>query len=129
MIRKKGQAMQRTMTGLAAAIAMLAAGTAYGADDSRLAYNGHEQMRQGHLASAEIYLKKAVAINPTNGNALLNLGVVCHKTDRSAAAGNLFRKILAIDAGGVLSISGDSRNIGSSLIDMARNNLAQLGNP
>ena len=124
---RKARAMRKHIIGLAMAVMMLAAGTAHAADDHRLAYDGYEKMRAGDLAAAERYFKRALRRNPNNGNALLNLGVVYHKTERSEAACKLFEKILALDSRGIISISADSRNLGSSLAQMARNNLALLG--
>ena len=119
--------MKKNIIGLAIVIMILAAGAAYGANDHSLAFEGYQQMRQGNLKMAVKLFKKALRANPHNGNALLNLGVVFHKTDRSEAACRLFKKILKLNARGIVTISGHQQHIGTSLADMARKNLKLLG--
>ena len=73
--------------GAALALALLSSACSlFQSEDVRLAHAGAEAMAAGDYATAEVRFMEAVAINPANTPALLNLGVVYQNTGRAEKA-------------------------------------------
>jgi tetratricopeptide (TPR) repeat protein len=73
--------------GAALALALLtSACSLFQSEDVRLAHEGAEAMAMGNYAMAEARFQEAIAINPANTPALLNLGVVYQNTGRDVQA-------------------------------------------
>ncbi len=96
------------------------------ANDQRLADLGFAAIAEGNLGLAETYLDAALAINPNNPYALLNLGVVYQHTGRMPAARKLYNKLTVLDPPDAAVTATRERQVGTRLVDIARSNLAQL---
>ena len=95
-------------------------------NDQRLADLGFAAIAEGNLGLAETYLDAALAINPNNPYALLNLGVVYQHTGRMPAARRLYNKLTVLDPPDTAVTATRERQVGTRLVDIARSNLAQL---
>ncbi|MEE8273917.1 MAG: tetratricopeptide repeat protein, partial [Alphaproteobacteria bacterium] len=95
-------------------------------NDQRLADLGFAAITEGNLGLAETYLDAALAINPNNPYALLNLGVVYQHTGRMPAARKLYNKLTVLDPPDTAVTATRERQVGTRLVDIARSNLAQL---
>ena len=95
-------------------------------NDQRLADLGFAAIAEGNLGLAETYLDAALAINPNNPYALLNLGVVYQHTGRMPAARKLYNKLTVLDPADTAVTATRERQVGTRLVDIARSNLAQL---
>ncbi len=95
-------------------------------NDQRLADLGYKAILENRLGEAETRLNSALAINPHNPYALLNLGVVYQTTGRYAEARKLYRKVIALNPD-ARAISATRKNhVGLGLAEIARANLAQI---
>ncbi|WP_139181417.1 SPOR domain-containing protein [Thiohalomonas denitrificans] len=63
-----------------------------------LSDKGYHAMVAGDMEKAETLLTQAVAENPNNPHALLNLGALYHNTDRAEEAVPLYERVLEIVA-------------------------------
>ncbi|MFQ5786307.1 MAG: tetratricopeptide repeat protein [Alphaproteobacteria bacterium] len=95
-------------------------------NDQRLADLGFAAIAGGNLGLAETYLDAALAINPNNPYALLNLGVVYQHTGRRPEARKLYTKLIVIDPPDTAVTATREHQIGTRLVDIARSNLERL---
>ncbi|MFQ5783341.1 MAG: tetratricopeptide repeat protein [Alphaproteobacteria bacterium] len=95
-------------------------------NDQRLADLGYAAIAAGNLTLAETHLNSALAINPHNPYALLNLGVVYQSTGRAAEAQALYRKVIALNPAATAITATRENHIGLGLVEIAHNNLAGL---
>jgi Flp pilus assembly protein TadD len=94
--------------------------------DTQLANEGFEYLNQGNMAGAENYLNQALAENPNNPYALLNLGVVYMRTGRGEQARGLFNKVIELDPKDIVARSNGPGEVGKTLADLAKDNLKAL---
>ena len=96
------------------------------ATDMELANLGFEALSQGKYGDAESYLDKALAANPNNPYALLNLGVICQNTKRFKKARRLYEKVIQLNPTVIVDRSNEPGKAGKTLVDLARENLQRL---
>ena len=68
--------------------------------DMKLTNQGSEAIYENDYKSAEKYLDEALALNPENPYALLNMGVVYENTGRKEQAITMYQKVIEIDPKG-----------------------------
>jgi len=98
---------------------------------ARLVALGYDNLVRGDYATAESYYRKALLLEPDNPYALLNLGVIAQRTGRREEAADLYRRVIFQNASQPAVVSTAPDQVGRSLADIARANLAELldGNP
>lgn len=128
-LREKGGIMKRYKN-IVLLLVVFTAGCATGQralyNEPSLVNQGFEAIRQGKYVYAESFLEKALAINPKDPYALLNLGVVYQNTKRPIQARILYEKVIELNSGEIVdrgSIKGKARR---SLVDVAKDNLQKL---
>jgi len=94
--------------------------------DMRLSNQALESINNRNYLEAEKYLNQALAENPNNPYALLNLGVVFQNTNRSAQAQVMYEKVIKLNPTDVAGESNEKTNQGKTLTDLARANLNRL---
>jgi len=87
---------------------------------------GIEFLSQGRYADAENYLNQALAVNPENPYALLNLGVVYQNTGRPEKARVLYEKVIKLNPTEIMTKSKQEGTAGKTLVDLAKENLQRL---
>jgi len=95
-------------------------------NDQRLADLGYEAISEGRLGEAETRLNSALAINPHNPYALLNLGVVYQSTGRFDEARRLYERVVALNPDARAISATRQNHVGLSLVEIARSNLDQV---
>ncbi len=67
---------------------------------SDMAYSnqGFEELCKQNYTKAEECLEKALAINPNNAYAILNMGVVCQNTGRPEKARQMYQKVIDLES-------------------------------
>lgn len=86
---------------------------------------GFAKLQNNDLARAREYFNQALKIDPNNGAALLNLGMVCEREGKKAEAESWYRKVLALTPTKEEQAGGDQ--VTERLKEMARENLKRLG--
>ena len=94
--------------------------------DMTLSNQGLQAISEGQYEQAEIYLGEALYINAENPYALLNMGVLYHKTGRLEQARQMYRKVVELQPSGQADHSNIDSSAGKSLVDLARENLTLL---
>jgi septal ring-binding cell division protein DamX len=94
--------------------------------DMTLSNKGLQAISEGHYEQAEIYLGEALYINPENPYALLNMGVLYHKTGRLEQARQMYRKVIELQPSAQADHSNIDSSAGKSLVELARENLSLL---
>jgi Flp pilus assembly protein TadD len=94
--------------------------------DMQLADQGFEALTQGRYGDAENYLDKALAINPNNPYALLNLGVVYENTKRFEKAKRMYEKVIQMNPPDIAGKSNMEGKAGKTIVDLAKENLQKL---
>lgn len=111
-------------------LTMLAVGCATGKEtvynDMQFAERGFEALHQGRYGDAENDLDKALAINPNNPYALLNLGVVYENTRRFSKARMMYEKVIQLNPPDIAGRSNLEGKAGKTLVDLAQENLQKL---
>ncbi len=95
-------------------------------NDQRLADLGYKAITEGRLGEAETRLNSALAINPHNPYALLNLGVVYQSTGRFEEARRLYERVIALNPDARAISATRNNHVGLSLTEIARSNLEQV---
>ena len=96
---------------------------AFIAKDNIAVNNGYNALEGRDYAAAESYLNEALSCNSNNAHAILYLGVVYHKTNRSEQACEMYTKLIGMNPD-VKSVHGNSQ--GRLLTDIAKENLEEL---
>jgi hypothetical protein len=96
------------------------------AKDMTLSNQGLQAISDGHYEQAEIYLGEALYINPDHPYALLNMGVLYHKTGRLEQARQMYLKVIELQPSGKADLSNMDSSAGKPLVDLARDNLKLL---
>ena len=94
--------------------------------DIRLTSEGYKYLEQGRLAEAECCLKQALAANPDNAYAVLNLAVVFHRSGRREEAALMYRRVMGMNPEATAGESTDAGAVGKTLGQIAQENLAEL---
>ena len=94
--------------------------------DMQLANQGFASLSKGNYAEAEQYLGQALAENPNNPYALLNMGVVYQNTERKPQAREMYQKLIKLNPPEVASRSNEKGGAGKTLVDIAKDNLEKL---
>lgn len=87
---------------------------------------GYEAITKGDYATAESELNKALADNPNNPYALLNMGAVYQNTGRGAQAVPLYQKVLVAGKDVYPDRVSKDDEAKRSLADIARDNLKAM---
>lgn len=87
---------------------------------------GFAKLQKNELARAREYFNQALKIDPNNGSALLNLGVLCEREGKKSEAESWYRKVVAL-APPKEEKNGQGSAPLDSLKDIARENLRRLG--
>jgi len=94
--------------------------------DTELSNKGFREISQKNFEQAEVSLEKALAINPDNPYALLNMGVVYQETGRLDKARQMYEKLIALQPKDIAEQSNTSSFAGKGLADIAKENLKLL---
>jgi len=94
--------------------------------DMVLSNQGYQELSKGNNEEAGMKLEEALAVNPNNPYALLNLGVVYHRTGRPEKARRMYEKVIALQAQDKAESSNVSSFSGASLAEIAEANLKLL---
>ena len=94
--------------------------------DMTLSNQGLQAISEGQYEQAEIYLGEALYMNSENPYALLNMGVLYHKTGRLKQARQMYSKVIELQPSGKADLSNIDSAAGKSLVDLARENLERL---
>jgi tetratricopeptide (TPR) repeat protein len=95
-------------------------------EDMQLSNQALESINDRNYIAAENYLKQALAENPNNPYALLNLGVVYQNTNRITEAKGMYEKVIKLNPTDVVDQSNMERVEGKTLADLAKYNLNML---
>ena len=87
---------------------------------------GFRALQKADYAAAEPELKQALAANPGDPYATLNLGAVYQNTGRASLAVPLYREVLKTGANLYADRTAGSASEKQSLADIARANLARI---
>ena len=87
--------------------------------------HGFEALKNKDYATAETDLNAALASDPNNAYAILDLGVVYQNTGRIAQARANYQKVIDLNPTAVATQTTNAQN-GASLVDMAKADLAAL---
>jgi tetratricopeptide (TPR) repeat protein len=77
-------------------LVVLLAGCASFSRDMRLSNQGYEDILNKNYTQAEKHLTEALAVNPNNPYALINMGVVYENTGRQPQAREMYEKAKAV---------------------------------
>jgi len=94
--------------------------------DIELSNEGFREISQKEYRQAEVSLEKALAINPDNPYALLNMGVVYQETGRLDKARQMYEKLIALQPKDIAEQSNTDSFAGKGLADIAKENLKLL---
>jgi tetratricopeptide (TPR) repeat protein len=94
--------------------------------DMELSNQGFHEISRGDFEQAEVDLQTALALNPDNPYALLNLGVVYQDNGRLDKAREKYEKLIALKPDAIAEKSNTDSLAGKSLVEIARANLKLL---
>ena len=94
--------------------------------DMLLSNQGFELLSVGNDSEAGVKLQQALAVNPDNPYALLNMGVVYQRMERPEKARRMYEKVLALEPEERAEASNNPSFSGKSLGEIAASNLALL---
>ncbi|MFH1123350.1 MAG: tetratricopeptide repeat protein [Pseudomonadota bacterium] len=94
--------------------------------DVVLSNRGFEEISKGNYAEAEKHLEEALLLSANNPYALLNMGVVYHKTGRLEKARKMYERVIALQPGEQAALSNMESLEGKQLVDIAKRNLELL---
>jgi tetratricopeptide (TPR) repeat protein len=94
--------------------------------DMELSNKGFQEISHGDFEQAEVDLETALALNPDNPYALLNLGVVYQENGRLDKAREKYEKLIALKPNAIAEESNSASLTGKGLVEIARENLKLL---
>lgn len=95
--------------------------------DMTLSDEGYNAMAAGDMQRAENLLTEAVAANPDNAYALINLGALYQNTNRPELARPLYLHVIAAEADNQkAAVTPEQREDVARLVQLARDNLALM---
>ncbi len=115
----------KVLLALILALSLIGCGTALLTEDMRLANQGYDELLKGNYSDAEGYLEQALAKNPDNPYAMLNLGVVYENTGRTDQAREMYKKLIALNPKARASVTSEGTG-GKPLVEIAQENLQRL---
>ncbi|MBN2061316.1 MAG: type II secretion system secretin GspD [Deltaproteobacteria bacterium] len=95
-------------------------------EDMRLSDLGFMCLKANDYEGAIGYCRSALAINPDNPYALLNMGVAYEAIGDKENAVKMYKKVIATDSDEIAFVSTDPSQKGKKLTDIARGNLERL---
>jgi general secretion pathway protein D len=95
-------------------------------EDMRLSDLGYGYIQTKDYDKAAEYYEKALAINPNNPYAILNIGFIYEKRGEKGKAAEMYERVIALDPDDRAYISTDPMHTGRKLSDIARDNLKNL---
>lgn len=98
----------------------------YFADDLLLAEQGFQELQQGDYAEAKKHLSRALALNPENPYALINMGVVYEAAGEMELAADMYERVLDLDPDGKAAAATNPEMVGRPLVEIARDNLETI---
>jgi nucleoid-associated protein YgaU len=96
------------------------------AQDMELSNKGFQELSRGDFKQAEVDLETALALNPDNPYALLNLGVVYQENGRLDKAREKYEKLIALKPDVIAVESNNASLTGKGLVEIAKKNLKLL---
>ena len=94
--------------------------------DDQLVNLALDEIMETDYAKAEEYLVEALAENPDNPYALINMGVVYHNTDRKEQAQQMYQKAIDLEPDSRAGRASSDDDEGRPLLEIARKNLQTL---
>ena len=101
----------------------LFAGCATTGSDMAYSNQGFVELSKHNYTKAEDYLEKALAINPKNPYAILNMGVVYQNTGRPEMAREMYQKVIDLESKATAERSNEDWALGRNLVEIAKKNL------
>jgi len=98
-------------------------GCATASMDMAYSNRGFEELSKNNYEKAEEYLERALAINPDNAYALLNMGVVYQNTGRLDKAREMYNRVIELNRKAVAEKSNKDWAQGKDLNEIAKKNL------
>ena len=95
-------------------------------EDMKLSDQGFDALSEGNYQEAEKYLGEALALNPLNPYALLNMGVVYQNTGRLEKARLMYIKVMAQNPEAMAVRSNLDGYVGKTLGQIAEENYVAL---
>jgi tetratricopeptide (TPR) repeat protein len=95
-------------------------------EDARLADKAYHELTAGFILDAEKDCLRALAINPDNAYALINLGVIYKETGRYGKAREVFEKVVRLDPKERPRKTEFEANSGKSFAQIAKEKLQTL---
>jgi len=96
------------------------------AEDMRLSDLGYGYIQTKDYDKAAEYYEKALAINPNNPYAILNMGFIHEKRGEKEKAAEMYERLIALDPDDRAYTSTDPMRKGRKLSDIAKDNLKNL---
>jgi len=124
--RAKGGIMRGGGILLLIGFVVFLAGCAGLSADMRLSNRGYENILSRDYTQAEKHLAEALAINPDNPYALINMGVVYENTGREAQAREMYEKARAVGSREVPSRTSQDWAKDKSLAEIAEKDAGGL---
>ncbi len=90
--------------------------------DMAYSNRGFEELSRNNYEKAEEYLQKALALNPNNPYAILNMGAVYQNTGRYEKACQMYDKLIELDAKVTAERSTQDWAQGKQLVNIAKRN-------
>ncbi len=91
-----------------------------------LTAKGYEKLQEGETAEAKTYLNEALAIDPKNPYALMNMGVVYEKENNPEAAVEMYQEVVTTSSAEVAGQASDSEKTGLPLIELATESIERV---
>ncbi|OQX20313.1 MAG: type II secretion system protein GspD [Desulfobulbaceae bacterium A2] len=102
-------------------------GEAAQAEALRLVEQGFARMQGEDFDGAGQFFLEALKLTPDNPYALLNLGVIRERQGKTEEAIRLYRRVLTLNGPELAERASEPGAAGKRLVDIARENLARLG--
>jgi general secretion pathway protein D len=107
-------------------VSTLIAGCTTTRSDMAYSNQGFEELCKQNYTKAEVWLEKALEINPDNAYAILNMGVVCQNTGRPEKARQMYQKVIELESKDPAERSNEDWARGKNLVEIAKKNLETL---
>lgn len=95
-------------------------------EDMRLVNDGDNYLVTKEYEKAKSLFEKALEINPDNGYALFNLGLVHERQGNKEEAIKMYQKVIALNIDATDKESNDPIKMGQSLVVLAKEHIANL---
>jgi general secretion pathway protein D len=95
-------------------------------DAMKLTQQGYEKLRSGDIEAAREYFSEALAIDPTNPYALMNMGVVYEKEGKPKKALEMYQAVVSSGSDAVSDSSSDPLKTGVPLKALAQESINRI---